>query len=126
MKKAFLCGLIVFGYLIGYAQSKNIVGAWLWRDSTTSFSLFIKEDGTIAKHIGPIKETILVKNLKHGTYKFKDQQKVSIIWNDKSSDIYKVGVINNYTLQIQIITPGSNALKTYTFQKVVDEEVIEG
>jgi len=123
MKKAFLSLLIIFGSIISYSQSKNIVGAWLWRDSTISFSLFINADGTIAKHIGPINETILEKNLKRGTYKFKDKQKLIITWADNSSETGNVKFINNAMLQIQMKISETNTIKTYTFRKVIDEEV---
>jgi hypothetical protein len=123
MKKAFLSVLIILGSIISYSQSKNIVGAWIWRDSKTSFSLFINKDGTIEKHIGPINEPILEKTLKRGTYKFKDNRILIITWADKSSETDTVKFINNATVKIGIKTSERNTIKTYTFKKVIDEEV---
>jgi hypothetical protein len=123
MKKALLSILIVLGTIISYSQSKNIVGAWLWRDSKTSFSLFIKKDGTIEKHTGPINEAILEKNLVHGTYKLLYNQKLLITWADKTTESDKVKLIDKFTLQVQLRGNKANSFKTYVFKKIVDEEV---
>lgn len=123
MKKALFLILILLGSIITYPQSKNIAGAWLWQDSKTSFSLFINEDSTIAKHTGPVNEPILDKNLKRGTYRLKDNQKLLITWADRSTETGSIKFIDNFTLQIQFKTPGTNVIKTYIFKKIIDEEV---
>jgi hypothetical protein len=125
MKKSLLSFLILIGSIRSYSQSKAITGSWLWQDSKTSISLFIKGDGTIEKHIGPVNEPVLDKNLKHGTYKLQDNQKLIITWADKDTEADKVKLIDNVTLQIQLKDIKTNALKTYNFKKVVDEEIIE-
>jgi hypothetical protein len=125
MKKSLLSFLILIGSIRSYSQSKAITGSWLWQDSKTSISLFIKEDGTIEKHIGPVNEPVLGKNLKHGTYRLQDNQKLIIAWADKDTEADKVKLIDNVTLQIQLKDIKTNALKTYIFKKVVDEEIIE-
>lgn len=123
MKKVFFSALIVLTSAICYSQSNNIVGAWLWRNSTTSFSLFIKQDGIIEKSIHPINEPILPNNLKKGTYKFIDNKKLVITWADKSTETNKIKFIDNGTMEIEMKSLKSDVLKTYRFVKVVDEEV---
>lgn len=125
MKKSLFSFFILFGSICSYSQSKAIIGAWLWEDPKTSISLFIKEDGTIQKYIGPVNDPVLDKNLKHGTYKLQDNQKLIITWANKSTETDKVKLVDNTTLQIQFKDFKSNALKTYNFKKVVDEEIIE-
>ena len=123
MKKLLFSLFIVLTSTISYSQSNNIVGAWLWRDSTTSFSLLINDDGTIEKFSRPINDPTPPKNRKEGTYKFIDNKKLVIIWADKSTETDKVKFIDNGTLEIEMKSLKSDVRKTYIFVKVVDEEV---
>jgi|CXWL01.1.fsa_nt_gi hypothetical protein len=123
MKKILFSIFIILTSTICYSQSNNIVGAWLWRDSTTSFSLLINKDGTIEKFSRPINDPAPSKNRKKGTYKFIDTKKLIIIWADKSTETDKVKFIDNSTLEIEMKSLKSDAHKTYIFVKVVDEEV---
>jgi hypothetical protein len=123
MKKLLFSLFIVFTSTICYSQSNNIVGAWLWRDSKTSFSLFIKDDGTIEKFSRPINDPTAPKNPKEGTYKFIDNNKLVIVWADKSTETDKVKFIDKGRMEIEMKSLKSNVLKTYIFVKVVDVEV---
>jgi len=123
MKKILFFIFIILASTICYSQSNNIVGAWLWRDSTTSFSLLINKDGTIEKFSRPINDPTPPKNRKEGTYKLIDNKKIIIIWADKSTETDKVKSIANGRLEIEMISPKSDVRKTYIFVKVVDEEV---
>ncbi len=123
MKKALFSILIALISTICYSQSNNIVGAWLWRDSKTSFSLLINKDGTIEKFTRPINDPTPPKIRKKGTYKFIDNKKLVITWADKSTETDKVEFIDNGTLKIELKSLEGGALKTYIFKKVFDEEV---
>jgi hypothetical protein len=123
MKKILFSVFIFLISTISYSQSNNIVGAWLWRDSTTSFSLLINKDGIIEKFSRPINDPTPPKNRKKGTYKFIDNKKLVIIWADKSTETNKVKFIDSGTLQIEMKSLKNDVRKTYIFVKIVDEEV---
>lgn len=123
MKKILFSLSIVLISAICYSQTNNIVGAWLWQDSTTSFSLLISQDGTIEKFSRPINDPTLPKNRKKGTYKFTDNKKLVITWDDKSAETDKVKYLDKGKLVIEMKSLRSNVLRTYIFVKVVDEEV---
>lgn len=123
MKKFIFSTLIILTSTICHSQSKKIVGAWLWRDSTTSFSLLINQDGTIEKFSRPINDPTPPQNRKKGTYRFIDNKKLVISWSDKSTETNKIKIIDKGTLEIEMKSLNSEALKTYIFVKVVDEEI---
>ncbi|MDZ4795343.1 MAG: hypothetical protein SGI83_13765 [Bacteroidota bacterium] len=123
MKKVLLSIHIVLASSNCHSQSNNIVGVWLWRDSKTSFSLLINEDGTIETFSRPINDPTPAKNRKKGTFKFIDNKKLVITWADKSTETDKVKFIDNGTLKIELNNPEDHNLKIYTFKKVFDEEV---
>ncbi len=123
MKRIMLPIFLVLTSTICYSQLNNIVGAWLWQDSTTSFSLLIHDDGTIEKFSRPINDPTPPKNRKEGTYKFINNKKLVIIWADKSTETDKVKFIANGRLEIEMKSLKSDVRKTYIFVKVIDEEV---
>ena len=123
MKKILFSIFTVLISTSGYSQLNNIVGAWLWRDSTTSFSLLIKQDGTIEKFSRPIDDRTAPKNRKEGTYKLIDNKKLVIIWADKSTETDKIKFISYGRLEIEMKSLKSDVSKTYNFVKVFDEEV---
>jgi len=124
MKKLLTLSFFTFLSVITYGQAKNIIGAWLWKDSKTAFSLFIKEGNFIEKHIGPINEVILTKNIVHGSYKMINNKKIIISWADKTTEYGTIKLVDNFTLQIQLKDlRHQNALKVYDFKKIIDEEV---
>ena len=53
MKRIYLIASLMFIAIACGAQSKNIIGAWIWHDSKSEIHFIIKEDGhhiTAAAH----------------------------------------------------------------------------
>ena len=124
MTKGLLTIILSFSTIISYSQTKEIIGSWLWRDSTNAISFFIKGNGAIEKRAGLASDYIWDKAPKMGTYTFDKKANLVITWANKSIENGKVKFIDNFTAEIQFIIPENKSQKIYVFKKIVDEEVV--
>jgi len=124
MIKKLLSIILIASTINSYAQSKEIIGSWLFRDSSGSISFFIKENGTIEKRTGHDKEYIWNKTPQKGTYTFNKEATLVITWADKSIETNKVKFVDSLTAKIQFISEGVKSKKAYVFKKIIDEEII--
>lgn len=119
---------LLFCYLLfasaGFSQPKPPVGAWIWRDATTSVSLFFKSDGKLELYRSPLSEPLADKYLRKGEYIMDKADVVTIKWSDGTVETCKLVYLDKYKFRISL-TLGKEKKKDYTFNKVVDEEVVE-
>lgn len=123
MKKISLVAIFLFSTIACFSQSKEIVGSWIWRDSLNAIQFFIKKDGSLEKRTALASEYIWGKIPKRGTYIFSNNM-LFIKWSDKITENAKVKFISNLIAEIQFIDSHNKSKQTYTFNKIVDEEVI--
>ena len=120
MKRHFLVIVLLFLAISSYSQSKSIVGSWIWRDSINTIQFFIKSDGTIEKRTALTSEDVWNKAPQIGTYK---EHVLSIKWNDKSTQNVNVKFVDN-NAEFQFIDQKTKPKNSYTFLRIVDEEIV--
>ena len=124
MKKVFLFSFLMFLAISSYSQSKQITGSWIWRDSSNAIQFFINKDESIEKRTALATEYIWGKTPKTGTYTFSKDHILIIKWSDKTTENAKVKFVSDLIAEIQFTNPQIKSKQTYTFNKIVDEEII--
>lgn len=104
------------------AQTDSLRGAWFWKNARNQCSVFLERDGYIAIHFGKPGDAIREKDLREGTYVYKDNT-LSITWPDSTTEKCKVRIINNNMITVnacRCIT--QNLAKKLTLSRVRDVE----
>lgn len=123
MKSLFFLVALICCIKIGLSQTRSLVGAWYWSDSTQQTSIFFKSGARILMHTGPKGEAILTKNLKEGTYTLKNNQ-LTVKWDDGEVQNNYIKFIAKSSFQVTFLDKQSkNQKRDFVFRKVVDEEV---
>lgn len=119
VKINFFLITLVFLSLNSVAQSSEIVGSWIFRDSAITIQFFAKANGVIEERRSGVNENVWIKTPKVGTYTFNKKGKLTIIWADKNIENRLVKFKEN--LKGAAIQFGDN--KKLLFLKIVDEEI---
>lgn len=127
MKRSIITIIILCMYKFSFAQTKTIVGAWYWKDSTTAISIFIEKDSSFSVHKGLKGETILAKNLLNGVC-FTNKKIIKIRCLNSQFDSGIMKLLDDNSLEVRILPNKENKGKTkhtYVFSRIVDEATFD-
>ena len=106
-------------------NSKEIEGAWLWKDSTNTnmISLIIKNDNLVSRYAGP-NTTMHPEDFKNGKYSLSKDSLFFINGDSKTLESCRIKFIRENVIQLTYeSTKGPFSNREYIFHRVFDEEV---
>lgn len=126
MIRSFLIISFLLCSFTGFAQTGDIIGSWIWKDSVNKIQLFIKKRGTIEQGSGLEFEDVWRRDTRRGTFTF-DKGKLEITWlsfTDTNETWLVTFTDQGKAAYMQMPAADGKPGKKYLFKKIIDEEVM--